>query len=87
MPHRITDEPQLRTPDPEGPVKTIFAHTDPNDVAAQWDQVAATFADSFPKVTAMLEDIRMHAREWGWVETVMGRRRWLPGLKSSASAN
>ena len=36
-------------------VKTIFAHTDPVEVAAQWDQVTDTFAGSFPKVAALME--------------------------------
>ena len=35
-------------------VKTIFAHTDPEEVAAQWDRVADTLAASFPKVAAMM---------------------------------
>lgn len=35
-------------------VKTIFAHTDPEEVAAQWDRVADTLADSFPKVAVMM---------------------------------
>ena len=35
-------------------VKTIFVHADPDDVAAQWDQVTDTLAASVPKVTAML---------------------------------
>lgn len=39
-------------------VKTIFAHTDPDDVAEQWDQVTATFAESFPKVTAMMREAK-----------------------------
>ncbi|GLB64273.1 hypothetical protein NCCP2495_21520 [Dietzia sp. NCCP-2495] len=39
-------------------VKTIFAHTDPDDVAEQWDQVTATFADSFPKVTTMMREAK-----------------------------
>jgi putative transposase len=30
-------------------VKTIFAHTDPDAVGAQWDQVTDTLAKSFPK--------------------------------------
>ena len=33
-------------------VKTIFAHTDPAEVAEQWDRVADTLASSFPKVAA-----------------------------------
>lgn len=36
-------------------VKTIFAHTDPVEVAAQWDQVTDTFAGSFPKPAALME--------------------------------
>lgn len=35
-------------------VKTIFVHADPDDVAAQWDQVTDTLAASVPKVTAMM---------------------------------
>lgn len=30
-------------------VKTSFAHTEPAEVAAQWDQVADTLESSFPK--------------------------------------
>jgi putative transposase len=36
-------------------IKTIFAHTDPVEVAAQWDQVTDTFSGSFPKVAALME--------------------------------
>jgi putative transposase len=39
-------------------VKTIFAHTDPEEVAAQWDWVADTLADSFPKVAAMMGEAK-----------------------------
>ncbi|MEO9330666.1 IS256 family transposase, partial [Gordonia aurantiaca] len=39
-------------------VKTIFAHTDPADVAAQWDQVADTLSGSFPKVAAMMDEAK-----------------------------
>lgn len=39
-------------------VKTIFAHTDPVEVAAQWDQVTDTFAGSFPKVAALMESAK-----------------------------
>lgn len=35
-------------------IKTVFAHTDPDAVAAQWDQVADTLAASFPKVASMM---------------------------------
>ncbi|TQF69212.1 IS256 family transposase [Rhodococcus spelaei] len=39
-------------------VKTIFAHTDPIEVAAQWDQVVDTLTSSFPKVAAMMESAK-----------------------------
>lgn len=39
-------------------VETIFAHTDPVEVAAQWDQVTDTFAGSFPKVAALMESAK-----------------------------
>jgi len=38
---------------------------------------------SFPAVTRYLERTRMHAREWGWVETFMGRRRHLPDIRAA----
>jgi transposase-like protein len=36
-------------------VKTIFAHTNPVEVTAQWDQVTDTFTGSFPKAAALME--------------------------------
>lgn len=39
-------------------VKTIFAHTDPEAVGVQWDQVADTLAESFPKVASMMRDAK-----------------------------
>lgn len=39
-------------------VKTVFAHTDPEDVAAQWDQVADTLAAPFPKVAATMREAK-----------------------------
>lgn len=39
-------------------VKTIFAHTDPEEVGAQWDRVADTLAGSFPKVAAMMTEAK-----------------------------
>lgn len=39
-------------------VKTIFAHTDPEEVAAQWDRVADTLADGFPKVAVMMGEAK-----------------------------
>ncbi|MBD0024509.1 MULTISPECIES: IS256 family transposase [Gordonia] len=39
-------------------VKTIFAHTEPAEVATQWDQVADTLESSFPKVAAMMAEAK-----------------------------
>jgi putative transposase len=39
-------------------VKTIFAHADPDEVAAQWDRVADTLAGSFPKVAVMMGEAK-----------------------------
>jgi putative transposase len=39
-------------------IKTVFAHTEPDAVAAQWDQVADTVAASFPKVAAMMREAK-----------------------------
>lgn len=39
-------------------VKTIFAHTEPEAVAAQWDKVTDTLADSFPKVASMMREAK-----------------------------
>ncbi len=39
-------------------VKTIFAHTDPEEVADQWDRAADTLAGSFPNVAAMMGEAK-----------------------------
>ena len=39
-------------------VKTSFAHTEPDAVAEQWDQVADTFADSFSEVNTMMYEAK-----------------------------
>ena len=41
------------------------------------------YFDSFPAVTQYLERTHMHAREWGWVETFLGRRRHLPDIRAA----
>ena len=44
--------------------------------------IDAYFAN-FPKVTAWLEETRQHARQWGWVETFNGRRRYIPDIRAA----
>lgn len=39
-------------------IKTIFAHTEPDAVAQQWDQIADTLHESFPKVATMMRDAK-----------------------------
>lgn len=39
-------------------VKTIFAHTEPDAVGAQWDQVTDTLQKSFPKVASMMREAK-----------------------------
>jgi DNA polymerase-1 len=49
---------------------------------------AQTYIDSYfaryPGVKRYMDQTRQHARELGYVETVFGRRLWLPELKSGA---
>jgi DNA polymerase-1 len=48
---------------------------------------AHTFIDAyftnFPAVTAYLEQVRNHAREYGWVETFIGRRRYIADIRAA----
>jgi DNA polymerase-1 len=38
---------------------------------------------SVPAVTQYLEGVRNHARQYGWVETFTGRRRYLPDIRAA----
>ena len=38
---------------------------------------------NFPAVTAYLESVRNHAREYGWVETFIGRRRYIADIRAA----
>ena len=48
---------------------------------------ARTFIDAYfgkrPAVTKYLEGVRNHARQYGWVETFTGRRRYLPDIRAA----
>lgn len=35
-------------------IKTVFAHTDPDEVTAQWDTVTDSMAEHFPKIAEMM---------------------------------
>jgi len=43
----------------------------------------AKYFDRYPKVAQYMERTRLEARENGYVETVFGRRLWLPEIKGS----
>ena len=42
-----------------------------------------TYFNNFPAVTKYLEGVRNHARQYGWVETFTGRRRYLPDIRAA----
>jgi len=44
--------------------------------------IDAYFAN-FPAVTRYLEGVRNHAREWGWVQTLNGRRRYIADIRAA----
>ncbi|HZB97580.1 MAG TPA: DNA polymerase I [Candidatus Sulfotelmatobacter sp.] len=41
------------------------------------------YFDNFPAITAYLEQVRQHARQWGWVQTFTGRRRHIPDIRAA----
>jgi DNA polymerase I len=43
----------------------------------------AAYFGNFPEVTAYLEGVRNHAREYGWVETFIGRRRYIADIRAA----
>ena len=57
-------------------VKTIFAHTDPVEVAQQWDRVADTLASSFPKVAAMMADAKTDVLAFTAFPTAHWQKIW-----------
>src|SRR5258708_11884891 len=46
----------------------------------------ASYFTRYPAVARYMEETRKSARERGYVETVFGRRLWLPEIKSSNPA-
>ena len=41
------------------------------------------YFSNFPAVTTYLEGVRNHAREYGWVETFIGRRRYIADIRAA----
>jgi DNA polymerase I len=46
----------------------------------------ASYFTRYPGVAKYMQDVRQSAREKGYVETVFGRRLWMPEIRSSAPA-
>lgn len=57
-------------------VKTIFAHTEPDAIDQQWDQVADTLAASFPEVAVMREGAKEHVLAFGSFPQSHWQRIW-----------
>ncbi|EOD33149.1 hypothetical protein EMIHUDRAFT_63399 [Emiliania huxleyi CCMP1516] len=56
------------------------------ELAVQPEEARAlirSFDDTFPGVAAYERNLVIHARANGYVQTIGGRRRWLPALKST----
>jgi len=49
---------------------------------AESEEFVRAYFQQFPAVKRYLDDLRRQAREQGYVETLLGRRRYFPGLKS-----
>jgi DNA polymerase-1 len=45
-------------------------------------QFIASYFEKYPKVKEYIEDTKVQARELGYVQTVLGRRRYIPEIKS-----
>ena len=41
------------------------------------------YFDRFPNIREWIEEQKEHARRKGWVSTILGRKRWLPEIKSA----
>ncbi len=50
---------------------------------AEADAYIKTYFDRYPKVREWIEATKRAAREKGYVETIMGRRRYVPDIRSS----
>jgi DNA polymerase-1 len=52
---------------------------------AEAQEFEQSYFDSFPRVRDYLEETKRQAKERGWVETVLGRRRYFPIFEGEAS--
>jgi DNA polymerase-1 len=54
---------------------------------AEAEDFVKTYFKTFPGVKFYLDGVRRQAAEQGYVETLLGRRRYFPGLKSQTNYN
>jgi DNA polymerase I len=54
---------------------------------AESEDFMAAYFKQFPGVKSYLDNMRVRAREEGYVETLLGRRRYFPGLKEQRNQN
>lgn len=57
-------------------VKTIFAHTEPEAVHEQWDQVADTLEAAYPKVAAMMREAKADVLAFTAFPTAHWQKIW-----------
>jgi DNA polymerase-1 len=54
---------------------------------AEAEDFVETYFERFPGVKRYLDGVRVQAAENGYVETLLGRRRYFPGLKNQSNQN
>jgi DNA polymerase-1 len=58
-----------------------------NLTLAEAEDFVKAYFERFPGIKQYLDDIRLKAAKNGFVETLMGRRRYFPGLQGSSNRN
>jgi DNA polymerase-1 len=67
---------------------SAFGLTQTTDLTlAEAEQFVETYFQRFPGIKGYLDDIREQARENGYVETLLGRRRYFPRLATATNVN
>lgn len=67
---------------------TPFGLTRTTDLTlAEAEEFVTAYFERFPGVKGYLDDMRQKAAEQGFVETLLGRRRYFPGLKDQRNRN
>lgn len=54
---------------------------------AEAEDFVATYFERFPGILDYIERTKKFANEYGYVETLLGRRRYFPGLKTASNFN